>query len=51
MKILSYNINKCTQSKIDHIISLGADIMVLPECARYDEIRLPQGYSMELSIA
>ena len=47
MKILSYNINKCTQAKIDHVISVGADIMVLPECARYDEIRLPQGYSME----
>ena len=39
MKILSYNINKCNQSKIDRIISLGADIMVLPafEIGRWDK--------------
>lgn len=47
MKILSYNIHKCTQAKIDRILSLGADIMVLPECARYDEISLPKDYAME----
>lgn len=47
MKILSYNINKCTQEKIDKVLAMNADIMVLPECARYDEIKLPQGFSME----
>lgn len=47
MKILSYNINKCTQEKIDKVLAMNADIMVLPECARYDEIKLPQDYSME----
>ena len=47
MKILSYNINKCTQEKIDKVFAMNADIMVLPECARYDEIKLPQDYSME----
>lgn len=47
MRILSYNISKCTQTKIDHVLSMGADIMVLPECARNDTIRLPQNYAME----
>ncbi|NPD92346.1 endonuclease/exonuclease/phosphatase family protein [Xylanibacter muris] len=47
MKILSYNINKCTQKKIDYVLSMDADIMVLPECARYDQIKLPKGVSME----
>lgn len=47
MKILSYNINRCTQAKIDKVLSMGADIMVLPECASYDNIILPQKYSME----
>ena len=47
MKILSYNINKCTQEKIDKILAMNADIMVLPECARYDEVKIPQDYSME----
>ena len=47
MKILSYNINKCTQEKIDKVLAMNADIMVLPECARYDEIKLPEDCSME----
>lgn len=33
MKILSYNIHHCSQAKIDTVLSKGADILVLPECA------------------
>lgn len=47
MKILSYNISKCTQEKIGYVLAMNADVMVLPECARYDEIILPPNYSME----
>lgn len=47
MKILSYNIHKCTQEKIDKVLAMNADIMILPECARYDHIKLPQDFSMK----
>lgn len=33
MKVVSYNIAKCTQAKIDHILCMGADLYILPECA------------------
>lgn len=46
MKILSYNIHRCNQEKIDNILSRGADIMVLPECACIDQVSLPEGYEM-----
>lgn len=47
MKILSYNINRCSQQKIDKILSMGADIMVLPECAHPKFVNLPDGYAIE----
>ncbi|MCD8296486.1 MAG: endonuclease/exonuclease/phosphatase family protein [Prevotella sp.] len=47
MKILSYNIHSCNQTKINTILAMNADIMVLPECARQDRISLPEGYSMK----
>lgn len=47
MKILSYNINRSNQKKIDTVLAMGADVMVLPECATYDQISLPEDYSME----
>lgn len=47
MKILSYNISRCNQHKIDKVLALGADIMVLPECAHPDQVKLPDGYAME----
>ena len=46
MKILSYNIHRCNQEKIDNILSKGADIMVLPECACPAQVCLPEGYEM-----
>lgn len=47
MKILSYNISRCNQHKIDKVLALGADIMVLPECAHPNQIKLPDDYAME----
>ena len=46
MRIVSYNINLCNQSKIDHVLSTGADLYILPECAGRDYIGLPEGYDM-----
>lgn len=46
MKILSYNIHRCSQEKIDYVLSRGADIMVLPECACPEQVTLPDGYAM-----
>ena len=31
MKILSYNINRSTQEKIDKIMQFNADVFILPE--------------------
>lgn len=46
MKILSYNINRSNQTKVDKVLAMDADIMVLPECAVQSQIQLPQGYEM-----
>ena len=46
MKILTYNIHRCNQEKIDSILKRGADIMVLPECACPDQVSLADGYEM-----
>lgn len=46
MKIVSYNINKCTQAKIDHVFAKDADLYVLPECGDQSHIILPEGYDM-----
>ena len=46
MKILTYNIHRCNQEKIDSILQRGADIMVLPECAYQEQVTLPDGYAM-----
>ena len=45
MKIVSYNINVCTQEKVDFLLSLGADVYVVPEMA--NNITLPYEYTME----
>ena len=41
MKILSYNINQCSQEKLDAVINMGADIMILFECANKPLISIP----------
>lgn len=46
MKILTYNINKCNQEKIDKILSENADINIIPECGSQKEILLPKDYNM-----
>ena len=46
MKIVSYNIARCTQSKIDHVLGMGADLNILPECACREQVTLPEGYDM-----
>lgn len=45
-KIVSYNIHRYRQDKIDSILKWDADIMVLPECACQQQVRLPEGYQM-----
>ena len=49
MKIVSYNINACTQEKVDFLLSLGADVYVVPEMACQDKINLStkSEYQME----
>lgn len=46
MKILAYNINQCSQAKLDEVIAMGADIMVLMECANKPLISIPDDYEM-----
>ncbi len=47
MKLVSYNINNCTQKKIDQLFKNDADIYVVPEIAWRDKIIIPDGYEME----
>lgn len=47
MKIVAYNINKCTQKKIDELFKNNADVYIIPEISRGDIIDLPEGYEME----
>ena len=46
MKIVSYNINACTQDKVDFLLSLEADVYVVPEIANNITIS-PYEYTME----
>ncbi len=47
MKILSYNINRFTQEKLDKILQFNADVYILPEIACTAQVRLPEGFRME----
>lgn len=47
MKILSYNINRFTQEKLDKILQFNADIYILPEVACPAQVRLSEEYRME----
>lgn len=47
MKILTYNINLSSQEKIDKVLGFDADVYILPEIARKEWVKLPDGYSME----
>lgn len=47
MKIISYNINTCSQRKIKELFKMDADVYVVPEIAREDKIKLPDGFEMK----
>lgn len=47
MKILSYNINRSTQEKLNKILQFNADVFILPEVACPSQIIIPEGYRME----
>ena len=47
MKIISYNISRFSQEKLDRILSNKADIYILPELASSQMVSLPEGYKME----
>lgn len=46
VKIVSYNIAKYTQKKIDHVLAMDADLFVLPEIGNKDMVSLPESYDM-----
>ena len=47
MKIISYNISRFSQEKLDSILLHEADIYILPELACPEMVSLPDGYRME----
>ncbi len=47
MKILSYNINLCTQEKLDKVLQDDSDVFILPEAARPELLKLPDMYRMQ----
>ena len=47
MKVVSYNISACSQKKIDQLFKNNADVYVVPEIAREDKIKLPEGFEMK----
>lgn len=46
MRIVSYNLSRCTQVKINHILGMDADLYILPECANEEFVSLPADYDM-----
>lgn len=47
MKIISYNISRFCQEKVDSILLHEADIYIMPELACPEMVSLPNGYEME----
>ena len=47
MKIISYNISRYCQEKLDSTLFHEADIYILPELACPEMVSLPNGYKME----
>lgn len=47
MRILSYNINRFSQEKLEKVLQFDADVYILPELANQSLVRLPAGYQME----
>lgn len=46
MKIVSYNINDSSPRKIEHLLGLNADVLVVPEITCPEEANLPEQYEM-----
>lgn len=44
LKIISYNISRCTQEKIDHLLSMDADFYIVPEMAKPSLLDIPDAY-------
>lgn len=47
LSVVSYNINQCSQQKVDRLLAMDADVLVVPELSCRDHITLPDGYDME----
>lgn len=47
MRILTNNINRSSQEKIDKIMQFDADVYILPEVASPAQVKLSEGYRME----
>src|SRR5574344_1532554 len=47
MKIVSYNINRCNQQKIDHLLEINADVYIVPGMSTPDSLNIPDGYKTE----
>ena len=47
MRILSYNINRFSQEKLEKVLQFDADVYILPELANHSLVRLPAGYQTE----
>lgn len=47
MRIVSYNINDCNPRKIEHLLGLHADVLVVPEITCPENSHLPERYEME----
>jgi hypothetical protein len=47
MKIVSYNINRCNQQKIDHLLEINSDVYIVPEMSTPDSLNIPDGYKTE----
>ena len=46
MKVISYNIHKFTQEKLDKVLQFDADVFILPEVACPSMVQLPEGFEM-----
>lgn len=47
MKVISYNINDCQPWKIDHLLGMQADVLVVPEITCPEDAHLPDNLDMK----
>lgn len=46
MKIVSYNINDCFPWKVERLLGMDADILVVPEITCPNDAHIPENYEM-----